>query len=212
MRRPGSEDPHRCERKLFHFFLLLLIKSQKGFSQGSELLHGLTKYQDFNQKIKSGTMSGKGGYFQKLSQGSETSDITSDGMGEMFEGDSANTYARKFPLVAPGSAHARPSARPPIGASRNFFLSSAAVIFVQEGVIAVFQNLHGVLSHNKIRFGVKKIVGTPHPGGLSGSLACADPGARTPIIPGGNFPRHSYFLKRVMLHFLNLTLNLDSVI
>ena len=81
----------------------------------------------------------------------------------MFEGDSADTYARKFPLVAPGSAHARPSARPPIGASRNFFLSSAAVTFVPVGVIVVFQNVHGVLSHQKIRFGVKKIRGTPHP-------------------------------------------------
>jgi hypothetical protein len=32
-------------------------------------------------------MGGKGGYFQKLSQGSETSDMTSEGLGEMSEGD-----------------------------------------------------------------------------------------------------------------------------
>ena len=29
-------------------------------------------------------MGGKGGYFQKLSQGSETSDMTSEGLGEMM--------------------------------------------------------------------------------------------------------------------------------
>jgi hypothetical protein len=42
------------------------------------------------------------GYFQKLSYGSETSDMTSEGMGEMFEGDSADTCARKFPLALMG--------------------------------------------------------------------------------------------------------------
>ena len=30
--------------------------------------------------------------FQKLSQGSKTSDMTSEGLGEMFEGDSADTW------------------------------------------------------------------------------------------------------------------------
>ena len=47
-------------------------------------------------------MSGKGGYFQKLSLGSETSDMTSQGLGEMFEGDSADTCAETFPLVSMG--------------------------------------------------------------------------------------------------------------
>ena len=60
--------------------------------------------------------------FQKLSQGSETLDMTSEGLGQMFEGDSADTGAGKFPLVsmgdrAEGLACADPGARTPIGAS-----------------------------------------------------------------------------------------------
>ena len=35
----------------------------------------------------------KGGYFQKLLKGSETSDMTSEGLGEMFEGDSEDMCA-----------------------------------------------------------------------------------------------------------------------
>ena len=51
--------------------------------------------------------------------------MTYEGLGEMFEGDFADTCADKFPLammgvLAPGSAHARPSARPPIDTSGNF--------------------------------------------------------------------------------------------
>jgi hypothetical protein len=41
----------------------------------------------------------KGGYFQ----GYEISDMTSLVLGEMFEGDSANTFAGKFPLMLMGS-------------------------------------------------------------------------------------------------------------
>ena len=37
--------------------------------------------------------------FQKLSFGFETSDMTSEGLGEMFEGDSANTCGGKFPFM-----------------------------------------------------------------------------------------------------------------
>ena len=48
--------------------------------------------------------------------------MTSKGLGEMFEGDSADMCARKFPLVsmggrAEGLACADPGARTPIGAS-----------------------------------------------------------------------------------------------
>ena len=48
--------------------------------------------------------------------------MTSEGLGEMFEGDSADTCAGKFPLVsmggrAEGLACADPGARNPIGAS-----------------------------------------------------------------------------------------------
>ena len=51
--------------------------------------------------------------------------MTFEGMGEMFEGDSADMGAGKFPLVsmggrAEGQACADPRARTPIGASGNF--------------------------------------------------------------------------------------------
>jgi hypothetical protein len=65
--------------------------------------------------------------FQKLSFGSETLDITCEGLREMFEGDSADTCVGKFPLVsmggrAEGLACADPGGRTPIGASGNFVL------------------------------------------------------------------------------------------
>jgi hypothetical protein len=57
--------------------------------------------------------------------------MTFEGMGEMFEGDSADTSAGKFPLVsmggrAEGLACADLGARTPIGAIGNFlfFFSS----------------------------------------------------------------------------------------
>ena len=51
--------------------------------------------------------------------------MTSEGLGEMFEGDSADTGAGKFPLVlmggrAEGLVCADPGTRTPIGASGNF--------------------------------------------------------------------------------------------
>ena len=53
--------------------------------------------------------------------------MTSDGLGEMFEGDSGDTLTRKFPLVstggrAEGLACADPVARTPICASGFFFI------------------------------------------------------------------------------------------
>ena len=50
--------------------------------------------------------------------------MTFEGLGEMFEGDSADMCAGKFPLVtmggrAEGLACADPGARTPIGASGN---------------------------------------------------------------------------------------------
>ena len=50
--------------------------------------------------------------------------MTSEGLGEMFEGDSADMCAEKFPLVsmggrAEGLACTDPGARTPIGASGN---------------------------------------------------------------------------------------------
>ena len=47
-------------------------------------------------------LGGKGKYFEKLSNGSKTSDMTSEGLGEVFEGDSADTCAEKFPLSSMG--------------------------------------------------------------------------------------------------------------
>ena len=53
--------------------------------------------------------------------------MTSEGLGEMFEGDSADTCARTFPLVlmggrAEGLACADPVARTPIGVSGILFI------------------------------------------------------------------------------------------
>ena len=51
--------------------------------------------------------------------------MTSEGLGEMFEGDSADMCGGKFPLLsmggqAEGLGWADPGARTPIGASGNF--------------------------------------------------------------------------------------------
>ena len=59
--------------------------------------------------------------------------MTSEGLGEMFEGDSADTCAGKFPLVsmggrAEGLACADPGALTPIGASGNLLNRSVVVL------------------------------------------------------------------------------------
>ena len=61
---------------------------------------------------------------QRGAEGSKTSDMTSEGLGEMFECDSADTCAEKFPLVSMGGRVeglmcADPGTRTPIGASGN---------------------------------------------------------------------------------------------
>jgi hypothetical protein len=43
-----------------------------------------------------------GGDFENLSKGSKTYDMTSEGMGEVFTGDSADMCAGKFSLVSMG--------------------------------------------------------------------------------------------------------------
>ena len=55
--------------------------------------------------------------------------MTSEGLGEMYEGDSADKCGGKFPLVlkesrVEGLACADPGARTPIGASGNLLLFS----------------------------------------------------------------------------------------
>ena len=47
-------------------------------------------------------LGGKGGYFEKLSKGSKTSDMTLEGLGEVFEGESADTCAEIFLLMLMG--------------------------------------------------------------------------------------------------------------
>ena len=64
-------------------------------------------------------LGGKGGYFEKLSNGSKTLDMTLEGLVEVFEGDYADTYAGKFPLVliggrANGQARADGERGPPL--------------------------------------------------------------------------------------------------
>ena len=59
------------------------------------------KYSDSRQP----TMLYLGGhvkYFEKLSWGSETLDMTSEGLGEMFEGDFADKRTEKCPLISMG--------------------------------------------------------------------------------------------------------------
>ena len=40
--------------------------------------------------------------YEELSYGSETLNMTSEGLGEMFGGDLEDMYAEKFPLVSMG--------------------------------------------------------------------------------------------------------------
>ena len=73
-------------------------------------------------------MSGGGGHFQKLSYGSKTSDMTSEGLGNMFVRDSADTCTGKFQLMsmggrAEGQACADPGARTPNSASRISYIA-----------------------------------------------------------------------------------------
>ena len=56
-------------------------------------------------------LGGQGGYFDKLSKVSEISDMTSEGLGEMFEGDSADMCAGKFPLMSMGGQAEGPHRR-----------------------------------------------------------------------------------------------------
>ena len=64
------------------------------------LVFMVTPYPPF--PLHCAILGGKGGYFEKLSYGSETWDMTSDGLGEMFKGDFAHTCADKFPAQVDG--------------------------------------------------------------------------------------------------------------
>jgi hypothetical protein len=87
------------------------IQSTRIFQPNLQSTDILAPSLDFNQKQIWGTpptprtmrfLGGKGLYFEKLSKGSKTSDMTSEGLGEVFEGDSADMCAGKFPLVSMG--------------------------------------------------------------------------------------------------------------
>jgi hypothetical protein len=74
-------------------------------------------------------LGGKGSYFQKLSKGFKTSDMTSVGLGEMSEGDSTDTCGGICSFMSMGDQAeglaigcADPGARPPISVSGFFFI------------------------------------------------------------------------------------------
>ena len=80
---------------------------------GFEILHGLLSNKNIRiptQQKKLGTplplalcyIWADKGVFSKVVVGFQTSDRTSEGLGNMFEGDSADTCARKFPLMSMG--------------------------------------------------------------------------------------------------------------
>ena len=61
--------------------------------------------------------------------------MTFEGLGEMFEGDSADSCGGKFPLMsmvgqAEGLPFADPRARTPIGVSGNFSISSVSFLIL----------------------------------------------------------------------------------
>jgi hypothetical protein len=83
--------------------------------------------------------------------------MTSEGLGEMFEGDSAETCSVKFPLVsmggrAEGLACTDPGARTPIGASGNLSnpvipeTSGRVVAIVYTHTVTLFITLGSILS------------------------------------------------------------------
>ena len=87
----------------------------------------------------------------KLSYGSETSDMTSEGLGEMFEGDSADTCASKFPLLLMGAqveglACADPGSRTPIGVSGNLVL----LIIISTTTKVLMDHIKNLIKHGEL--------------------------------------------------------------
>ena len=77
--------------------------------------------------------------------------MTSEGLGEMFEGDSADTCAGKFPLGsmggrAEGLAYANPGARTPIGTSGNLYHLSGSIYFLDMLLISLENRIQCVLN------------------------------------------------------------------
>ena len=64
--------------------------------------------------------------------------MTYEGLGEMFEGDSADTCAGKFSLVSMWDQAGDPGARTPIGASGNF--EYFFILFSENQVVKDIEN------------------------------------------------------------------------
>ena len=85
-------------------------------------------------------LGGKGAYFEKLSYGSETLDMTSEGFGEVFKGDSADTYTGH----ATGQACADgeqgpPSARAEFFNSIQFSIGDPDYVFFRNVLVSNFE-------------------------------------------------------------------------
>ena len=82
--------------------------------------------------------------------------MTSEGLGEMFEGDSADMCAKKILLVslggrADGLACADPGARTPIGASVNFNKCRLSISVIQDYIsndktLDLFLRFHSIMT------------------------------------------------------------------
>ena len=89
--------------------------------------------------------------------------MTSEGLGEMFEGDSADMCAVKFPLVsmggrAEGLACADPGARTPIGASGNFNYSQSNTLVILISSRLQLLNTHLFLSEYSYNFHINSYI------------------------------------------------------
>ena len=68
--------------------------------------------------------------------------MTTDGLGEMFEGDSADTCAGKFPLISMGGRAEglrRPGSEDPHRRERPFLFLLSLVIKIPGGVVVGFR-------------------------------------------------------------------------
>jgi hypothetical protein len=104
----------KCALLTACFFLSPLFRlgyfSPRGVIVASETLHAfqsnkniLKYWGDTPYPLTMQILVRKGGYFQKLSWGSKTSDMYSEGMGQMFGGDFADICNEKISLMRLGA-------------------------------------------------------------------------------------------------------------
>ena len=92
--------------------------------------------------------------------------MTSEGLGEMFEGDSADMCAEKFPLMLMGGraevlAYADPGPRTPVGFSGNFALFPKIIsVLITFETFNTLTNTHLVLYFILSRGSKSKLVST----------------------------------------------------